>query len=300
MSAPRLVCLGNFTFDDVVLPDGAERPGCTGGDSLYAVLAARLFEPSAEMVAPVGDDFPRALRERIEKTGLSQRGMPARQRTTLHNRVAYHADGSRTWTIYDDDAAFNDLSPTFDDIPPEFRSAEAFLILGMTLEAQIGLAEGVRANTDALLALDPQEDYIAGNEPALRALIGSTDIFLPSAVEVSRLLGHERWEEAARDLAALGPRIVVIKLGADGCLVFDRAADRIIRVPAIATKIVDTTGAGDTFCGAFMGALLQGGTLEYAARAGAAAASFTVEDYGLDALWQVRPEDVIARMQGSR
>jgi len=55
---PSLVCLGNFTVDDVVLPDGRERPGCLGGDALYAGLAARLFEPAVEIVAPVGSDLP--------------------------------------------------------------------------------------------------------------------------------------------------------------------------------------------------------------------------------------------------
>ena len=57
-ATPRLVCLGNFTLDDVVLPDGSERPLCTGGDALYATLAARAFEPRTELVAPVGDDSP--------------------------------------------------------------------------------------------------------------------------------------------------------------------------------------------------------------------------------------------------
>lgn len=41
-SEPRLVCFGNFTLDDIVLPGGRERPGCIGGDALYAALGARL------------------------------------------------------------------------------------------------------------------------------------------------------------------------------------------------------------------------------------------------------------------
>ena len=58
MSAtPSLVCLGNFTIDDVVLPDGSERPGCTGGDALYATLAARPGSPRAELVAPSAPIF---------------------------------------------------------------------------------------------------------------------------------------------------------------------------------------------------------------------------------------------------
>jgi sugar/nucleoside kinase (ribokinase family) len=282
---PRLVCLGNMSFDDVVLPDGTERPGCLGGDALYAALGARLVMPEVELVAPVGTDFPPAVMDRIAAAGLSVAGMPPRARTTLHNRVAYDADGGRTWTIYDDEPAFDDLSPTFDDIPVPFRAAEAFLVLAMTLSAQIRLVENMRRHTGALVALDTQEDYIVGNEPAVRALIAQTDVFLPSAVEIRQLLGHEDWDVALPALASLGPSIVVAKRGGDGCTVYEAASGRMTHVPALPATVVDTTGAGDSFCGAFVAALLESGDAVAAAHAGVAAASFTVEDYGLDQLW---------------
>ena len=277
--APRLVCLGNMTFDDVVLPDGTERPGCLGGDALYAALGARLLMPEVELVAPVGTDFPAEVLARIEATGLSTKGMPPRPRPTLHNRVAYDADGGRTWTIYDDEPAFDDLSPTFADIPAAFRSAEAFLILAMTLSAQIRLVDDFRRHTGALVALDTQEDYIVGNEAAMRALIAGTDVFLPSAVE----------------LAALGPRIVVAKRGGDGCTVYEAASGRMTHVAALPATVVDTTGAGDSFCGAFIAELLESGDAVAAAHAGVAAASFTVEDYGLDRLWLAIPAHFVQR-----
>ncbi len=298
--APRLVCLGNMTFDDVVLPDGTERPGCLGGDALYAALGARLLMPEVELVAPVGADFPVEVLARIGATGLSVAGMPPRSRPTLHNRVAYDAGGGRTWTIYDDDSAFDDLSPTFADIPPAFRRAEAFLILAMTLSAQIRLVDDFRRHTGALVALDTQEDYIVGNEAAVRALIAKTDVFLPSAVEVRQLLGHEDWDVALPALAALGPRIVVAKRGGDGCTVYEAASGRMTHVAALPATVVDTTGAGDSFCGAFVAELLESGDAVAAAHAGVAAASFTVQDYGLDSLWAATAEEFRHRLQGHR
>lgn len=293
---PRLVCLGNMTFDDVVLPNGTERLGCLGGDALYAALSARLLMPGVELVAPVGTDFPAAIAARIAEAGLSTQGMPMRARTTLHNRVAYAKDGSRQWTIYDDEPAFDDLSPTLNDIPVTFREADAFLLLAMTLTAQIRLVDALRANTRAIVALDTQEDYIVGNEAALRAMIARTDIFLPSAVEVQQLLGHQDWDVALPELAALGPAIVVAKLGEQGCIVFERSSGRLTRVPALPANIVDTTGAGDSFCGAFMAEWLGSRDPVSAARAGAAAASFTVEDYGLDRLWDATPASFAQRL----
>lgn len=286
MTPPRLVCLGNLTIDDVVLPDGTKKPDCTGGDALYACLAARFFETASEMVAPVGSDWPKTIEDQIRKAGLSDLGLPPRDLASLHNRIDYDAHGGRVWTLFNGEEAFQILSPTPDDIPQLYRSAEAFLVLAMTLEAQIDLVAALKYDSRALVALDPQEDYIAGNEERLKALISQCDIFLPSAEEARQLLRHEDWSVAARTFADLGPDIVVVKLGPEGSLVYDRSSQREIRVPALAADVVDTTGAGDSFCGAFMAALLQENCdLEAAARAGSVAASFTVSGYGVDPLF---------------
>lgn len=296
---PALVCLGNFTIDDVVLPDSTEKPGCMGGDALYATLAARPWESSCELVAPVGNDFPPEIAQRMRSAGLSDAGMLQRSLPTLHNRVEYFADGTRRWTLYATEDDFDELSPRPHDIPESYRDAGAFMVLAMTLAAQQDLVADLRANTQAIIALDPQEDYIKGNEAALRALVSRTDIFMPSAEEVQRLLGTSDWSFAARSFAALGPQVVVIKLGAEGSLVYDRRRDAQFSIPAFpVANVIDTTGAGDSFCGGFMACYLGDPSRpEDAARAGAVAASFAVEGYGVDPLFVVSAEKMRERLR---
>jgi ribokinase len=297
MSAPRLVCYGNLTIDDLVLPDGSEVPGLCGGDALYAALGARLFEPRTEMVAPVGMDLPEATRRQIEAAGLSRDGMAERPLPTLRNRVVYRADGSRAWTLMGSEDDFHRLSPAPSDVPARFRDAEAHLVLAMTLAAQEALVDWLRAETSGVVALDLQEDYIAGNEARLLDLIGKVDFVLPSGEEAARLLGHRDWSRAARELAALGPRIVVVKLGATGSLVYDAPRGREIAVPAFPAGEVDPTGAGDSFCGAFLAALLDTpDDAEGAARAGAVAASFAIADYGTAGAFRVSGAEARRRL----
>lgn len=299
---PALVCLGNFTLDDVVLPDGSERRGCTGGDALYAALAARPWEPSTELVAPVGTDFPAAISAEIKRMGLDDAGFARRTSPTLRNRVEYFADGSRAWTLFATEEEFDILSPAPSDIPISYRDAKAYLILAMTLSAQRKLVADLKANSAAIVALDPQEDYIDGNETALRAMISTVDIFLPSAEEVLRLLGTGDWRAAARTFAVLGPKVVVIKLGAEGCLVYDRERDREFSIAAYpVAHVVDTTGAGDCFCGAFMAAYLNDPSHpEFAAQAGAVAGSFAVSGYGADPLFKADPAEMRRRLDDWR
>lgn len=297
---PALICFGNLTMDDVVLPTGEKRPGCIGGDALYAVLAARPWDLTAEMVAPVGRDLPQCVSDGIRDANLSVAGLPARDCPTLHNQVVYDDSGGRDWTLYNAPEDFDTLSPRSGDVPEAFLGADRVLISAMALSAQEDLVPFFKRQTTARVALDPQEDYIAGNVPRLAALISAVDIFLPSEDEVTKLTGCRDWSRAARQFAGMGPRIVVIKRGGAGALLYDAARDMEFHLPPCpGAPVVDTTGAGDSFCGAFMAAL---GTHppEIAALAGAAAASFTVAGYGAAPLLETLPESVRARFAAWR
>jgi len=291
-----LICLGNLTLDDIVHPDGCVHERCIGGDALYGVLAARLFESASEMVAPIGRDFPGDIRARIDAEGLSPDGLPARDCPTLHTRIVYQSADHREVTLLSDEADFEILSPDQADVPARYWDARAFMILAMTLNAQRALIAACRARGSGLIALDPQEEYIEGNEAAVLDLVTRVDVFMPSLAEVKRLLGHEDGPRAARDFARLGPKIVVIKMGARGALVYDAQEDFSFLQPAYAAAAVDTTGSGDAFCSAFMASLMEPGhCLRQAAAAGAAAASFALSAYGAEGLFAATPDEAALR-----
>jgi ribokinase len=90
---------------------------------------------------------------------------------------------------------------------------------------------------------------------------------------------------------------VVAKLGEQGCIVCERSSGRLTRIPVLPAAVIDTTGAGDCFCGAFMAELLRCSDPVSAARAGVAAASFAVEGYGLDRLWPATPATFAQRLR---
>lgn len=284
-AAPRLVCVGNLTIDDLVLPDGSRRVGCIGGDALYSALGARLWEPGTQMLALVGADLPRDVWRRIDGAGLADAGLPKRATPTIRNVVTYDAHGGRTWELLGTDAQFHDLSVLPQDVPQRHLRADAFLVTAMSLESQEALVQWLRASTDALVVLDLQEDYIPGNEERILAMVAGAHVFMPSEEEVRRLLGTNDWMAAARRFAALGPRLVVIKLGARGALVHDAERERTFSATAVDVPVVDTTGAGDAYCGGFVAMLLRDRTdLGTAAAAGAVSASFAITGYGNEAL----------------
>jgi len=286
-AAPPLICCGNLTLDDVVLPDGTREPMSVGGDALYGVLAARLVLEDAEMLAPVGRDLPGEIWGMIDAAGLSREGLPARDCPTIRTRFVYETADRRYVTLQSSEADFDILSPRGGDVPARFWGARAFMVLAMTLAAQCDLVRDIRARTGALIALDVQEEYCDGNEAAILDLVSQVDVFMPSADEVRRLIGARDPAEAARYFASLGPRVVVIKLGADGCLVHDAASGEVFRAGCAPGAVVDTTGAGDALCSAFVACMLVApGDLRRAALVGGKAAALAIGGFGVRPLFE--------------
>jgi ribokinase len=284
-SPPPLICCGNLTLDDVVLPDGTEQPASVGGDALYGVLAARLFLPDAQMLAPVGNDLPAHVWALIDRAGLSRAGLAPRDCPTIHTRFVYQSADRRTVTLLSREADFDLLSPRGPDVPFCFQGAAAWLVLAMTLAAQRDLVSALRAAGAGLIGLDLQEEYIPGNEARIIDLVRQVDVFMPSAAEVRLLLGHDDALSACTTFAALGPRIVVIKRGAQGCFVHDALTETEFALPPQDGEVVDTTGAGDAFCAGFMAGLSVDRTnLRHAAWQGALAASLAVSAFGVGGL----------------
>ena len=120
---------------------------------------------------------------------------------------------------------------------------------------------------------DPAERWDSG----IRGVLEFTDIFFPNDIEALGIAKSRDVELAARELAKLA-RVVAVKRGARGVLV--ATGDKQFRVPAVKAKVVDTTGAGDSFDAGFLARFLKGGSIEESARAGVAAGARAVTAVG--------------------
>jgi ribokinase len=278
---PALVCLGNLTIDEAV--HGAVRSDpAMGGDAAYAALAARLYIADVTMFAPIGNDLPDWVLESIRRAGIRADGLPMRDLPTVRNVIDYHPDGTRTWNMLSTEAEFDILSVYPRDIPQTVLNADGVMLSAMSLQSQLALTPWMRANSEATLYLDLQEDYLEGNRDALFDIIAKCDVFLPSEVEAVALAGTDDLAVAARTFQELGPSTIVIKRAEKGSLVLDEGT--LIEVPSELVQPVDSTGAGDAFCGAFAAVHLATGDATEAARAGSAAARIAIGDFGITGL----------------
>jgi sugar/nucleoside kinase (ribokinase family) len=291
-AAPALVCIGNITVDESVQADGRRREAL-GGDAIFAVLAARSVSTrgSVEWFAPIGNDFPVALRAQLRSAGLGLEHLPARDLPTVRNVITYADDGGRTWDLVTGREHFDLMSVYPRDIPESYLEADGLLVLAMSLPSELSLTPWLRAQSEAVIYLDLEEDGVPGHEAEILDLIASSDVFLPSEIEARMLSGTSDLVAAARSFSALGPPCVVIKQAERGCLVLDHGL--VTEVPTEPVVPVDPTGAGDAFCGAFAAAHLEHGDVLVAAGMAAQAARMAIGGYGVEALLA----DAVARTE---
>lgn len=270
---------GGLTLDWVRQRDDPALQGPNiGGNAAYAAAGARLAGASAEVVAVLGADYPPRLLGELEVAGIGTSW--CRETVGPTFRVLLDHSGDERVISYLPGSGSNaDLDPVPDQLPAEMAS-DGLHICAIPTASQASLIDDARGRT-GVITLDTV--HISGQiEPTsdeLIALARRVDVFLPSVEEVDRFWPGGT-EAALRTLVSVGVARVVVKLGDHGSIGIDHG--EIIRIPAVDTVVVDTTGAGDSYCGAFNAALARGMTFGHAMAWGAAAASIVIEDYGVE------------------
>ncbi len=314
----KMKCIGQLTIDDTVFPNGTTSMGTMGGNSIYSAAGAALWcDGSVEvgLVSRVGNDYPPEFIERMKGCGFHVDSLHPIHRSHMHFWYFYEGDGSRRSLCRNEDVlpyppisvpmfekylqAFRKVhlenSPLLSDLPKAQRYADAYHIAPQNYDRQLAnLKEIRRVNPQALVSLDPSNFYMYQNNfEQVSDLLKLVDIFLPSEEEIYNLFGRLEPEEAAKRLAQMGPKIVVIKLGAKGSYVLERETGREEYFPIFPTSVIDETGAGDTYCGGFLSGYLQSGDIEVAGCSAVISAARTISGLGTDGILKADREAAI-------
>lgn len=262
---------------ETVLGGGfAESPGGKGANQAMAI--ARLGSPAA-FVASVGEDnHGDALLAGFVRAGMDVRFV-ARCATARTGVALIVVDDHGQNAIVVAPGANAELSPSFVRASVELLSPQVILA---QLEVPLPSVEAAfAAAPKALKILNPAPAQALPAE-----LLAATDVIVPNETETELLTGilpdtAEKCRSAAEALRVKGVGTVIITLGARGCYAFDGTQE--FRLPAAEVEVVDTTAAGDAFCGALALAFQQGKSLADALRFATAVAGLSVSRAGAQA-----------------
>jgi sugar/nucleoside kinase (ribokinase family) len=181
--------------------------------------------------------------------------------------------------------------PTASDAATVLAGAAALLIDGSEPADQLRVAElAKKSKLPVIFDVNELHDTTP-------ALIGQCDVLLASEREASELAPRGELTDALAELLGLGPRAVVITLGADGAI--GRHGEQVVRCPAFPNEVLDSHGAGSVFHGAFAAALLSEVPFARCMELAAAAAALSVRELGP---WSGMPnrDDVLALVRARR
>lgn len=290
-----LVIVGSVAFDTIDTP-AARRERIVGGSCTYSALAASFFT-RPKIVAVVGEDFPKPTAAFFRKRGLDLKGLsvvPGGRTFFWEGR--YGDDPNQRDTVRLDLNVFNDFQPV---LPPSYRAPDVLFLANIGPDLQERVLSQVKR--PRLTAMDTIRHYIEAQPEALDRVLKKVDIYFGNDEE-ARLMTNERsLIRAGRRLLDRGPRLVVVKKGEHGVLVFGR--DFLFGLMAYpCDAVVDPTGAGDSFAGGFLGFLERAGnlresTVRRAAAYGTVLASFSIEDFGIERFKTIKPADVEERFR---
>ncbi len=292
-----LVIVGSLAFDTIETPQ-VRKERIIGGSCAFSALAASYFT-SPRIVAVVGEDFPPEFIDLLNRRGVDTRGVIREPGKTFHWEGRYGEDPNQRSTIRTELNVFQDFQPR---LSRDYAEAD-ILFLG---NIDPDLQEDIRsqARNPQLVAMDTINLWINTKPEPLMRVIRQVDVFFANDEEVKMIAAHHNLITAGRRLLEMGPSLVIVKKGEHGALLLGR--EFIFGLMAYPCEaVVDPTGAGDSFAGAFLGFLDKVGTfhpedIRKAAAYGSVMASFTIEDFSVDRLVAVSSAEIEERFEALR
>ena len=292
-----ILVVGSLGYDDVRTPFAA-RDGVLGGAASYFAMAASLYAP-VRLVGVIGDDFRDEDVARLRERAIDLDGLERRHGRSFRWRGTYDFALDTAETINTDLGVFGDWRP---QVPASFADSEFVFLANIHPEIQLATLAQVKA--PKAVVLDTMNYWIEHEKDALVRVISKVDIVSINEGEARQLCETSSVLRAAREILALGPKVLVVKRGEHGATLFTNGAT--FWAPAYPLEeVVDPTGAGDTFAGGFIGYLAEcatfdDGALRRAVLHGTVCASFAVERFSVDGIAAASREGIDRRYEALR
>lgn len=266
-----------------------------GGTATFASISASNYTPTS-LIGIVGHDFPESYLQLL-KDRLDIRGLAISQtEKTFHYDSSFGYDMAKRTT---NKTELNVIANYQSTVPEEYIDSEFVYLANNDPVQNMNILE--LFSGPKLVICDTMDFWIINKRDDVLKLMHKVDGIMLNESEAKLLFKENSTLKCARLLVSNGPSFAVINKGENGSLLFHN--NEFYPLPAFPTEIIkDPTGAGDSFGGAFMGYLSQQEkwdtvTLKNAMIYGNIMGSFTIEDYGIQRLVNLKGEDIKRRHQ---
>ena len=282
----ELIILGTIGIDTLKTPFG-HADETLGGSAIYAAYAASFFNP-AGIISIKGEDLPEEKLSFLKEKGISLDGIATKGRNFRWSGE-YEFDMSEAKTLKTELNSLADFNP---DVPESYKKAKYVFLANVDPEIQIKII-GQLENPE-LIVLDTMNFWIENKKDKLIETIKKCDILVLNDGEARQLFNTPILAKAAKDALKLGIKAVIIKKGEHGSLLFSNGDH--FNCPGYPLEtVVDPTGCGDSFGGAFISYYAKTRNMRKAMVYGSVIASFNAEGLGLEGIRKTTLHDIEKR-----
>ena len=290
----KVIVVGTLAFDTIETPFGkVER--VIGGSAPYASLAAKTKNIECAIVSIIGNDFPKSYLDHFvsKEIDISEVQIQKNGKSFFWSGK-YHDNMNKRDTIETQVNVLADFNPK---IPDNFIETDILVLGNLDPKVQLSVVSQFNVKPKFIM-LDTMNFWMDNTLDDLLNVISKVDLICINDEEVIQLSGCDDYKHGIKKILSMGPKYLIMKKGEFGATVFSESSEFFCPSFKI-DKVVDPTGAGDSFAGAFAGCLAQSNNFSFSSISSAliyanAIASFCVEKFGIENMLSI-PKDEIDR-----
>ena len=292
----KIIIVGTLAFDTIETPFGkVER--VLGGSAPFASLAAKTENIDCAIVSIVGNDFPKSYFELLvsKEIDISEVQIEENGKSFFWSGK-YHNNMNKRDTV---ETQLNVLADFDPKIPKNFKNPDILVLGNLDPKVQLSIVSQFQKKPDFIM-LDTMNFWMDNSLDSLMKIISKVDLICINNEEVIQLSGCSNYNIGIKKILTMGPKYVIMKKGEFGATLYSDESKFFCPTFKI-KKVVDPTGAGDSFAGAFAGHIANSKNYSFSSISDAliyanAVASFCVEKFGVENMLDISKEEINARI----
>ena len=292
----KIIIVGTLAFDTIETPHGKVEL-VIGGSAPFASLAAKTKDIDCAVVSIVGNDFPKSYLDLLTSKNIDISEVQIDENgKSFFWSGKYHDNMNKRDTL---ETQVNVLAGFKPKIPKNFSELNVLVLGNLDPKVQLSIVSQFEKKPDFIM-LDTMNFWMDNTLDDLLKIISKVDLICINDEEVIQLSGCENYKLGVKKILTMGPKYVIMKKGEFGATLYSNKSEFFCPTFKI-DKVIDPTGAGDSFAGAFAGHLAKSKNYSFESISNAliyanAVASFCVEKFGVDNMINISKEEINDRI----
>ena len=284
-----ILIVGSIGLDTIETSYG-KRDDLLGGSATYASISAGRFCP-VNLVGVIGDDFPSQGKLIFKNYCNNIDDLKVKKGRTFRWGGRYHKNNDDRDTLFTELGVFESFKPQLSSVNKNIK-----WVFLANIHPMLQLNVLRQCSSNPKIIMDTMNLWINTTYDELISVINCADILLINESELIELTGYQDLEKGARKIIDMGPENIVVKCGSKGSISYSN--DSVISVNVVPNcKVVDPTGAGDTFGAGLISGLVEGLDIFNSMVRGTVMASFCIEDFGIEAMLNLKEDEYLKRIK---